>query len=367
MIRLFTLVWLFIALFSATQTVAEERLALVIGNGAYENVPSLPNPGNDARLMERTLSESGFRVTTILDANRAEMTAAIEQFGREVRAAGPGALALFYFAGHGVRNDGFNYLVPVSVSIRSEGDFKRETLAAEWVLDQIQAPGVTSVMVLDACRNNPFDDTGTLPELGDGLARMTANAGNLIAYATGPGDIALDGQGKNSPYTSALARALTIGDLDLLGIFTQVREEVVAATDGAQVPWETSSLNSAVYIQPATATDGPEAALSIEFNPEGWNTSATCRREFTYTPFALGLIRGRARRIESDGGQGVALELRMDDEKLTITPYPADDSSRAVTIKLDAIKAGGKRAFFTNLRHPDLFDCGAMTVHVRLK
>lgn len=365
MMRLFTVFCLFTALFTASQPAAEERLALVIGNAGYTNVPALANPINDAKLMERTLTGAGFRVTSVTDANRRQMIEAIEAFGRDVGAAEEGAVALFYFAGHGVRSDGFNYLVPVNVNIRTEEDFQRETLAAEWVLDQIQTSGVTSVMVLDACRNNPFGGNDSLPELGDGLARMTATKGNLIAYATGPGDVALDGQGDNSPYTAALARTFQTPDLDLLGIFTQVREEVVAATGGAQVPWETSSLKSAVYIQPDATGTGPKVTMSVAFNPEGWDVGLKCRREFTYAPFTLDLVRGRARRIEADNGQGVALDLRLEGSALSVTPG-TDTSSRSATISLDAIGTGRKRSFYTNLRHPEMFDCGLMTVHVRL-
>lgn len=353
---------------------AEDRLALVIGNAGYQNVPSLANPVNDAQLMERTLREAGFRVTTVVEADREQMTRAIERFGQEVRAAEPGALALFYFAGHGVRSDGFNYLVPLNVNIRAESDFSRETLAAEWVLDQIQAPGVTSVMVLDACRNNPFDGSGTLPELGDGLARMTATDGNFIAYATGPGDIALDGVGDNSPYTAALARAIQAPDLDVHAIFTQVREDVVAATDGAQIPWETSSLNAAVYIQPglsgSAVTDTPVIRLSVAFNTEGWNVGFKCRKVYTYEPVSLAAARGRTHRIRpTNADQGIALDLDASGgaagEELRIAPAPDSDSGRPVVVKLNKLAAGSRRAFYTNLEHPDMADCGTMTVNVR--
>ncbi|MEO0760490.1 MAG: caspase family protein, partial [Pseudomonadota bacterium] len=188
---------------------AGPRLALVIGNASYRNVTPLANPVNDARLMSRRLDEAGFAVTTVTEADRRAMVEAVERFGRAVRAAGPDTLALFYFAGHGVRSDGFNFLVPLGVDIRAEADIARETVAAEWVLERLQAPGATSVMVLDACRDNPFDrGQRAIPDIGDGLARMTARRGDIIAYATGPGDVALDGAGANSPYTTALARLI---------------------------------------------------------------------------------------------------------------------------------------------------------------
>ncbi|MEM7059669.1 MAG: caspase family protein [Pseudomonadota bacterium] len=370
MTRLLVLLFLIVAVLTSTKSIAEDRLALVIGNADYRNVSALANPVNDAQLMERTLRQAGFRVTMVTEADREGMTRAIERFGRQVRKAKPGALAFFYFAGHGVRSDGFNYLVPINVDIRSEADFARETLAAEWVLEQIQVPGVTSVMVLDACRNNPFEDgAGRLPELGDGLARMTASGGNFVAYATGPGDVALDGEGRNSPYTAALARAIQTPDLDVHEIFTQVREQVVAATDGLQVPWETSSLHTAVYIQPGVsdvAPDLPVLRLSVVFSPDVWNVDLKCRRTFRYEPVNLAVARGRSHRIRSTySDESLEFDLAMNGAELSILPAAPDESGRPVVVKLDRLQKGGRKAFFTSERHPDMFDCGDMVINVR--
>lgn len=228
----------------AGQSAAHERFALVIGNAGYTNVPALDNPVNDARLMSDELRGAGFSVTTLTDANRAEMMQQVETFASEVRAAGSEALAVFYFAGHGVRSDEFNYLLPLGVNIQSESDIAGEAVPAEWILDRIHTPQAVSVMILDACRDNPFSSQSDVNvDVGDGLARMTARTNNLIAYATGPGDVALDGTGANSPYTAAIARAISSSGLSLEQMFEQVRADVIDETDGVQSPWARSSLN----------------------------------------------------------------------------------------------------------------------------
>ncbi|MEM9782465.1 MAG: caspase family protein [Pseudomonadota bacterium] len=376
---------LIVALFAvarAAPAIAEDRLALVIGNAGYRNVPALDNPVNDAALMARTLRAKGFQVTMVVEADRAAMRRAVERFGRDLRAAEPGALAMFYFAGHGVRSDGFNYLVPLNVDIRAEADIAREAVSAEWVLDRIEAPGVTSVMVLDACRNNPFDGRGpgTIPELGDGLARMTAEGGNLIAYATGPGDVVLDGTGDNSPYTAALARAIRTPGLNVEEIFVKVREEVETATGGLQVPWESSSLPGAVYIQPDPASalptgapDGdPEEALrlilSVSFRTN--REALGCGTLYRYDPVSLPMGAGGTRRVAStNGDRRVALELtteqRAEGIALRILPVATGAAGRPITALLAEITPGREHAIFSRSRHPDRFGCGSMIVSVR--
>lgn len=223
---------------------AHERFALVIGNAGYTSVPALDNPVNDARLMSDELRSVGFSVTTLTDVNREEIMQEVETFARTVRAAGSEALAVFYFAGHGVRSNGFNYLLPLALDIQSEADITGEAVSAEWILDRIHTPQAVSVMILDACRDNPFgSQSGVTLDVGDGLARMTARTNNLIAYATGPGDVALDGTGTNSPYTAAIARAISTSGLPLEQMFEQVRSDVIGETGGVQTPWARSSLN----------------------------------------------------------------------------------------------------------------------------
>lgn len=233
---------------------AHERFALVIGNAGYTNVQALDNPVNDARLISDELRGAGFSVTTLTDVNRAEMMRQVETFAGKVRAAGSEALAVFYFAGHGVRSDGFNYLLPLNVTIRSEDDFSGQAVPAEWILDRIHTPKAVSVMILDACRNNPFSSQSDVTvDVGDGLARMTARTNNLIAYATGPGEVALDGTGPNSPYTAAIARAIGTSGLSLEQMFNQVRSDVIRETGGIQTPWARSSLNIWIGIKDPSA------------------------------------------------------------------------------------------------------------------
>lgn len=249
--RVFCFALALIFALNAGPSLAHKRLALVIGNAGYTNVPALDNPINDAHLMRDTLKDAGFEVTMITDADRAEIMQAVESFGKEVRAAKSETFVFFFYAGHGVRSNDFNYLIPVGVNIQAEEDIAREAVSAEWVLDRIHAPRSTSVMILDACRDNPFqtDQPGVIADLGDGLARMTARRNNLIAYATGPGDVALDGSSNNSPYTEALVRAMQTPRLPVEDIFERARLDVVEKTQGLQVPWATSSVDITIGIK----------------------------------------------------------------------------------------------------------------------
>ncbi|MCX7889135.1 MAG: caspase family protein [Rhodobacteraceae bacterium] len=239
------------------------RIALVIGNGQYRAVGALPNPVADAMLMKQTLEGAGFTVTLLADADQATMKQGIADFGRSLRAAGPDTVALFYYAGHAVQSFGNNYLLPVDSAIRDEADLDLVGVEAGWVLRQLFSARVrTNIVILDACRNNPFPEVAGFTDKG--LAEMNAPTGSFIAYATAPGSVALDGTGGNSPYTRALADEIA-GDPDTIeNIFKRVRIRVLNETNGAQTPWESSSLTSDFYFRaPAgpggSATD--EAAL----------------------------------------------------------------------------------------------------------
>lgn len=356
---------------------AGPRLALVIGNASYRNVTPLANPVNDARLMSRRLDEAGFAVTTVTEADRRAMVEAVERFGRAVRAAGPDTLALFYFAGHGVRSDGFNFLVPLGVDIRAEADIARETVAAEWVLERLQAPGATSVMVLDACRDNPFDrGQRAIPDIGDGLARMTARRGDIIAYATGPGDVALDGAGANSPYTTALARLIATPGLTVEEMFASVRDEVIDTTGGLQVPWESSALETAVYLAPVPGVgpadapaEMPVLRLAVSFPAgRGGPGALGCDTLYHYDPVGLP-VSGDARRVNaSNGDRGVALEIAARSAaggvELSLLPVGSGATGGPVSATLDALAPGDRQTLYTGARHPDRFGCGPMTIYL---
>lgn len=227
---------------------AETRIALVIGNGDYEAVSALPNPPNDMALMQSTLTSLDFDVMTAVDVDLEGMKIAIQEFGRQLEAAGPDTVALFYYAGHGLQTNGVNYLVPTDAAIERETDIVVETINLDWVIDQMEFAGNRmNLVILDACRNNPI--VRSMRSGTRGLAQVDAPRGTLIAYATAPGAVAVDGVGKNSPYSAALARNLQIPGLAVEEVFRQTRVDVLDATGGDQVPWEASSLTGAFYFK----------------------------------------------------------------------------------------------------------------------
>ena len=252
-----------------------ERYALVIGNSAYVTAP-LPNPVNDAALMAETLSGLGFRVKLHTDLTRRDMRRAIVDFGQGLEEAPPNSVALIYYAGHGVRIDGENYLIPVDAEISDPLDVKIEGVQASTVLETLNRYEGLNIVVLDACRNNPFE--GGTRSGGGGLARMDAPTGTLVAFSTAPGRVAEDGVGSNSPYTRALARSMRIPGLKVEDVFKRVRIEVLERTEKRQVPWESSSLIGDFYFsgepvageapvlqpvqpQPSQPTPAPRASI----------------------------------------------------------------------------------------------------------
>ena len=229
--------------FGASRSVAEERLALVLGNSDYGSVSSLDNPVQDAALIAAALETMGFQVTLLANTSQLDMKRSIAQFGRDLRRAGPEATGLFYYAGHGVQSFGNNYLLPVDVDLSDAADLDLMAVEAQSVLRQMgSARNRTNIVILDACRNNPFQQ---IPELNDnGLAEMQAPTGTFLAYATAPGGVALDGQDGNSPFTQALVEQIQIPGRPIEQAFKQVRVAVLEQTGGNQTPWDTSSLTS---------------------------------------------------------------------------------------------------------------------------
>lgn len=216
------------------------RIALVVGNSRYESAP-LTNPVNDAELIAMSLMQVGFEVRLVTDGDQRAMKRAIQAFGETLEAAGPGAVGLFYYAGHGVQMGGRNYLIPVGAAIERDADVDIEAVSADWVIEQMRfARNRLNFVILDACRNNPFARSF---RSGDrGLAKMDAPAGVLIAYSTAPGDVAADGAGRNSPYSEALAGAMRDSAEPAELMFKRVRDQVRRATTEKQTPWESSSL-----------------------------------------------------------------------------------------------------------------------------
>ena len=238
----------------------EARLALVIGNGGYEaDLGPLRNAVNDMRLMADALRGVGFEVIERAEADKTTMQRAIQEFGRRLEEAGRDAVGLFYFAGHGVQISGNNYMIPLAANIARQPDVESEAVELDWVLAQMEyARNRMNILILDACRNNPLPRSFRSSE--QGLSRIDAPRGTLIAYATAPGTVSSDGEGSNSPYTQALAAAVMEPGLEVETVFRKVRVQVMAATGDRQVPWESSSLTGAFQFKPGFDAAGDETA-----------------------------------------------------------------------------------------------------------
>ena len=238
---------------------AASRVALVVGNGGYDpaNISRLANPVNDARMMAHSLERVGFEVAVETDAGQDAMRRAIKAFGKRLREAGRDAVGLFYYAGHGVEAGGSNFLIPLGAEVESATDLQSDAVPAQWVLSRMEEAGNRlNMVVLDACRNNPY--AGRVRSGGRGLARIDAPSGSLVAYSAAPGQVAADGEGENSPYTLALASALVEPGLKVEDVFKQVRVRVEDETGRMQTPWESSSLKGDFYfLPPRDADDGP--------------------------------------------------------------------------------------------------------------
>ncbi|OGR35657.1 MAG: hypothetical protein A2051_09690 [Desulfovibrionales bacterium GWA2_65_9] len=248
------------AAFAAPQAALpqERRVALVIGNSAYKAAP-LKNPANDARDMAAALKKLGFDVTLLTDAGQQQMDAAVREFGLKLRQGGAG---LFYYAGHGLQVGGENYLVPVSANIQTESDVRFTCLPAGMVLGKMEdARNDLNIIILDACRNNPFARSFRNAE--QGLAKMDAPTGSLISYATAPGSVASDGAGKNGLFTQHLLRNMATPGLPITEVFMRVRQNVVAETKRQQVPWEASSLIGQFYFSGAAGDQPPMSAPAM--------------------------------------------------------------------------------------------------------
>jgi hypothetical protein len=232
---------------------AQTRLALVIGNSSYRAVTPLPNPVNDARAVADELKAAAFDVTQALDLGQADMRRAIKDFAARISAKGAETVALVYYAGHGVQVDGENFLVPVDARIQSEADIPKEAVRLADVMSALAAvPSKMRIVILDACRNNPFA-TGKQTR---GLAIVDAPTGSIVAYSTAPGTEATDGAGAHSPYTAAFIEVAQQPRLQIEQLFKQVRLRVHEATKGQQTPWESSSLTSDFWFLPTNEAPG---------------------------------------------------------------------------------------------------------------
>ncbi|HEX6370081.1 MAG TPA: caspase family protein, partial [Longimicrobium sp.] len=243
---------------------AERRVALVVGNGAYENAGTLRNPVNDARSVAESLRRLGFTVMLTENRSQRQMAQDIREFGRQLD---QNTVALYYYSGHGIQVKGENYVVPVDAAIENEEEVEYGTVNVGLVMAQMEAArSRVNIVFLDACRNNPF--ARSFRSSSNGLAMMNAPAGTFIAYATAPGDVASDGTAAagNGLYTQQLLRFLNQPGLPIEQMHKQVRIAVTAASNGDQVPWESSSIMGDFFFAGNNGQGSVQTAASTPAN-----------------------------------------------------------------------------------------------------
>ena len=273
--RLAVLLFVLLGLFMPAH--AAKRVALVIGNSAYVHANPLPNPKNDAEDIAKKLTELGFAVTSGKDLDLNGMRDTVRGFIKNLEGA---EVTVFYYAGHGLQVNGTNYMVPIDAKLATEDDVGFEAMAMETVLGPMERVSRTNLVFLDACRDNPLAQNlarslGTRSAaVGKGLAQLGSGVGTLISFATQPGNVALDGGGRNSPFTAALLKYLGTPGQDITRDLVMVRRDVIAVTKGSQVPWDNSSLTGDVILQP----DGKSPLPVIDENAADntfWNSIKT--------------------------------------------------------------------------------------------
>ena len=257
-------------LLGAHSASAESRLALVIGQSAYRSVPALPNPANDAKAVTQLLTDSGFEVSTAADLSQGQMREAVSNFAGKVAAKGADTVALVFYAGHGLQIDGENFLVPIDIDPKREADIPIQAVRLNDILNTLTSvPSKMRILMLDACRNNPFPDLKTA---GSGLAIVDAKVGapgTFLSFSTSPGAVAEDGSGSNSPYTNALLAAGKEQNIPIEETFKRVRLAVNKVTEGRQTPWDSSSLTEDFRFSGASVA-GPKPAAAPKKSVAEW-------------------------------------------------------------------------------------------------
>ena len=245
-LRILRLIVLLLCILGPVAAAADgRRLALVIGNSDYVSVPHLDNPENDATAVAQHLHDLGFSVTLALNLDKAKFEEEVRKFAGSLDGA---QAAVFFYAGHGLQIDGRNYMVPIDADVSNEADLPFQLVAVDIALQRLASQRITTIVILDACRNNPLANrlakaiNKRANALGQGLASIYASADTLISFSTQPGNVALDGDGPDSPFTEALLKHIDVANVDVLSVLRDVRRDVVTHTNEHQVPWETSSL-----------------------------------------------------------------------------------------------------------------------------
>jgi uncharacterized caspase-like protein len=288
--RLVALAALTLALLPATSTstavdaqrgllsTAHQRVALIVGNSAYRYTPKLENPKNDAADMGAALRKLGFHVIEGTDLDKRAFDAKVRDFAEALKGADVG---VFFYAGHGMQVAGQNYLVPIDARLAAAATLNTEMVRLDLVHQTMEREVQTNLLFLDACRDNPLARNlaramgPQSPEIARGLAAVESGAGTLISFSTQPGNVALDGTGRNSPFSGALARQLGASNEDINAILIAVRNDVMRQTDRKQVPWEHSALTRRFYFNPALQSSAPTRVTQLGSSEaaEAWNAT----------------------------------------------------------------------------------------------
>jgi len=329
----------------------ERRVALVIGNAAYPGAGALKNPANDANDIGVKLKKLGFDVTVRTDIRHKDMLRSLTEFGDKVQS---GTEALFFYAGHGMQVKGKNYLIPIDAEIRNEASASSEAVDVDQLLDKLSLARL-SVVILDACRNNPFERR--FRGSGQGLAQINAPTGTLIAYATAPGKVASDGAGHNGLYTAELLAAMDIPGIKIEDVFKRVRGNVVRKSNDSQTPWESSSLTGDFYFifqGPTTATI--QLAPAADPEAETWAAAENEKTAEGYQAYLDAYPKGRyatAAKIKLKGLQkpaaapekppiAVASAPTFANTPVAVSSTPDDPE----TSMWNEVKASGAREYF---------------------
>lgn len=318
-------------LLSAPAHAAEGRHALVIGNSAYDRKP-LKNPVNDARDMAAALERLGFQVLLKTDVGQRPMEEAIRDFGVKLKGGGVG---IFYYAGHGIQVNGVNYLVPIGARLSGESDARYECVDAGRVLGKMEDAGnELNIVILDACRNNPFASSFRSAE--QGLARMDAPTGSLVAYATAPNSVASDGSGRNGLYTKHLLSNLNTPGIPIEEVFKRVRIGVMGETGKKQVPWESSSLAGYFYL----AGGQPQGQAAVAANQLAAAQAERQRQlqDARLKEYIAGL-EAEKRKVEQEKAELLRRRQQLDDEaaqRLKVAQAPQEARLREQLAILEA-------------------------------
>jgi uncharacterized caspase-like protein len=325
-------------LFSSEAALADKRVAFVVGNGAYTNVPQLPNPPMDAKLMASTLRNVGFDVVEGINLNRSQMADKLIEFGKKADGAD---VAVFYYAGHGIAVNGTNYLLPVDANLTSAQDLtlRQAAFSVDTTMEETLSGAKVKLVFLDACRDNPFAEKATRGLSGTGgLAKIdNTAAGTLIAFATSPDKPALDGdKGADSPFTRALVNNITQPGVEIQQAMTKVRAEVNDDTDKKQMPWGNTNLIGNVYLNPAAPTD----SKANDAKPE--------------VQASLAPVGNEASAMELEFWRSVKNSNKIEELNAYVTKYPNGAFKPLALARIETLKEGGNPDASRNVTMTDL-------------